>query len=101
MKSPRNQQRDHAKPAHLGGGSGSPSIARDKIKAPDELAVLLDSTRKAAGKLILAHGVFDLLHMGHVNWCTSNHYHYHYHYHLTLTFHIRDQYDEHYLYAIW
>jgi rfaE bifunctional protein nucleotidyltransferase chain/domain len=66
MKSPRNQRRDPAKPAHLGGGSGSPSIARDKIKSPDELASLLDSARKTAGKLVLAHGVFDLLHMGHV-----------------------------------
>jgi rfaE bifunctional protein nucleotidyltransferase chain/domain len=66
MTSSRTQQPDPAQPAHLGGGVGAPRIARDKIKLPSDLATILSATRKTAGKLVMAHGVFDLLHMGHV-----------------------------------
>jgi len=67
MKSSRTQQQDDAgQPAHLGGGVAPPRIARDKIKSPSDLAGVLANTRKTAGKVVLAHGVFDLLHMGHV-----------------------------------
>ena len=59
-------EQPHVPPAHLGGGSAAPRNARDKIKTPTGLADMLAGTRKSAGKLVLAHGVFDLLHMGHV-----------------------------------
>ncbi len=65
MTSSRTQQ-DSAQPAHLGGGVVAPRIARDKIKSPSELANILADARKTAGKVAMAHGVFDLLHMGHV-----------------------------------
>ncbi len=59
---------DHSQvpPAHLGGGPTAPRNARDKIKSPEQLAAMLAGDRKTMGKLVLAHGVFDLLHMGHV-----------------------------------
>jgi rfaE bifunctional protein nucleotidyltransferase chain/domain len=66
MTSSRTQQPDSAEPAHLGGGAGAPRIARGKIKSPSDLANILVDTRKIAGRLVMAHGVFDLLHMGHV-----------------------------------
>ncbi len=62
----RDPQPEFTKPAHLGGGEGAPPTARDKIKSPDDLAGILAGTRKLAGKIVMAHGVFDLLHMGHV-----------------------------------
>jgi len=66
MTSPsRAQTPDPATPGHLG-GAGAPRVARDKIKTPADLATLLAKTRKMAGKVVMAHGVFDLLHMGHV-----------------------------------
>jgi rfaE bifunctional protein nucleotidyltransferase chain/domain len=52
-------------PAHLGGQAGGPRNARDKIKTATELAKILADTRGNA-KVVMAHGVFDLLHMGHV-----------------------------------
>jgi rfaE bifunctional protein nucleotidyltransferase chain/domain len=55
-----------AAPAHLGGQAGEPRNARGKIKSPTELAAILADARKAGGKVVMAHGVFDLLHMGHV-----------------------------------
>jgi rfaE bifunctional protein nucleotidyltransferase chain/domain len=66
MTSSRKQQQDAAHPAHLGGGVVAPPVARDKIKSPSELANILADARKTAGKVAMAHGVFDLLHMGHV-----------------------------------
>jgi len=53
-------------PAHLGGGAGAPRNARDKIKSPSDLAKILADHHKSADKIVMAHGVFDLLHMGHV-----------------------------------
>lgn len=43
-----------------------PGTARDKIKSLAELGVLAADARAAGRKVVLCHGVFDLLHMGHV-----------------------------------
>lgn len=40
--------------------------ARDKIRALPELASLAAAARAAGQSVVLAHGVFDLIHMGHV-----------------------------------
>ncbi len=40
--------------------------ARDKIKSISELASLTDQARADGKTVALAHGVFDLIHMGHV-----------------------------------
>ena len=39
---------------------------RDKIKTVDELAVTVAEWRRKGETVVLAHGTFDLLHMGHV-----------------------------------
>ena len=39
---------------------------RDKIRSLDELGRIAERHRRAGQKVVLAHGVFDLLHMGHV-----------------------------------
>jgi rfaE bifunctional protein nucleotidyltransferase chain/domain len=49
-----------------GGKSGAPATAREKIRGIEELARMADETRASGGEVVLAHGVFDLLHMGHV-----------------------------------
>jgi rfaE bifunctional protein nucleotidyltransferase chain/domain len=51
---------------HLGGGAEAPQVARRKIRSVAGLANVAADIRKAGGKVVLAHGVFDLLHMGHV-----------------------------------
>ena len=40
--------------------------ARAKVKTMDELQALADDARKKGLKIVLAHGVYDLVHMGHV-----------------------------------
>lgn len=40
--------------------------ARDKVKTVDELAAMVSEAQKAGETVVLAHGVFDLVHMGHV-----------------------------------
>ncbi|OAN49274.1 cytidyltransferase [Paramagnetospirillum marisnigri] len=40
--------------------------ARDKIKTLDQLAELAQQAQATGLKVVLCHGVFDLLHMGHV-----------------------------------
>jgi len=42
-----------------------------KLKSIDEMSMLMDDARTQGKKLILAHGVFDLLHMGHVRHLKS------------------------------
>jgi rfaE bifunctional protein nucleotidyltransferase chain/domain len=42
------------------------SQARDKIKSLDELAVIAGKARAMGRTVVLAHGVFDLVHLGHV-----------------------------------
>ncbi|MBD39258.1 MAG: cytidyltransferase, partial [Euryarchaeota archaeon] len=49
--------------------SGEPSqhvIARDRVKSLPELAEISRQARAENKKVVLAHGVFDLLHLGHV-----------------------------------
>ena len=41
-------------------------IARDKIRSLEELGQLADEARTQGKKVVLCHGVFDLVHMGHV-----------------------------------
>ncbi|MCH7618137.1 MAG: adenylyltransferase/cytidyltransferase family protein [Candidatus Marinimicrobia bacterium] len=45
--------------------------AVEKIKKLEELPELLDEHRKAGQKVILCHGVFDLLHPGHIKHIES------------------------------
>src|ERR1043166_8339539 len=40
--------------------------ARDKIKSVDELAAMAEQARARGQTVVVAHGVFDLLHMGHM-----------------------------------
>lgn len=40
--------------------------ARSRIKAIEELAAISHTAKAEGGTVVLAHGVFDLLHMGHV-----------------------------------
>jgi len=40
--------------------------ARDKVKTVDELAVMVREAQGAGETVVQAHGVFDLVHMGHV-----------------------------------
>ena len=42
------------------------SQARDKIKTVEELAKMADRARELGRTVVLAHGVFDLVHLGHV-----------------------------------
>ena len=39
-----------------------------KVRSIDEMSMLMDDVRAQGKKIIMAHGVFDLLHMGHVNY---------------------------------
>jgi rfaE bifunctional protein kinase chain/domain len=49
------------------GGLGGPSIATaQKIKDLNELAALLDEVRQGGRRIVHCHGVFDLLHIGHI-----------------------------------
>jgi rfaE bifunctional protein nucleotidyltransferase chain/domain len=40
--------------------------ARDKIRSVEDLAEISENARKAGKSVVLAHGCFDLMHMGHV-----------------------------------
>lgn len=40
--------------------------ARDKIRTMDELAAMAEAARQQGKTVVLAHGVFDLVHMGHI-----------------------------------
>lgn len=41
-------------------------LAREKISSLEDLAAVAQEGRKSGKRIILAHGTFDLLHMGHV-----------------------------------
>lgn len=41
-------------------------LARDKVRTLDELAMAADLAKAHGRKVVLAHGVFDLLHLGHI-----------------------------------
>lgn len=57
---------------HPSGGDTPPSVpasplkARDKIKTVDEMAEIAKQLRQRGRPVVLAHGCFDLMHMGHV-----------------------------------
>lgn len=55
-----------AQAAHLGGRATAPPEARKKMKTIDELAELVAKMQAEGHVVVMAHGVFDLLHMGHV-----------------------------------
>ena len=44
----------------------APATAREKIRPIEELAGIAERARARGKRVVLAHGVFDLLHMGHV-----------------------------------
>lgn len=44
---------------------------RDKIRTVEDLGRIAESLRQSGSKVVLAHGVFDLLHMGHVRHLTE------------------------------
>lgn len=46
--------------------SGKPMNPRDKIIDINEMASIAEALRRAGKTVVLCHGVFDLLHMGHV-----------------------------------
>jgi len=47
--------------------------ARDKVKTLDELGTIAAAARTAGRTVALAHGVFDLVHMGHVRHLEAAH----------------------------
>jgi len=49
-----------------GDGGQAPLGVRRKIRSIPELAEVAQQARAAGRKVVLAHGVFDLIHMGHV-----------------------------------
>ena len=49
----------------------TPVSARDKIRNIDELAALAQSYRAQGNTVTLAHGVFDLVHLGHIRHLES------------------------------
>jgi len=46
--------------------TGGPQTARDKVLSLDALAALAQASRNAGKTVVLCHGVFDLVHLGHV-----------------------------------
>jgi rfaE bifunctional protein nucleotidyltransferase chain/domain len=48
--------------------AGDDLVARSKIKSLTDLEVLAESYRRSGQKVVLAHGAFDLLHLGHVRY---------------------------------
>ena len=51
--------------------SASPVPARSKVADPATLAALLDETPALRDGLVLANGLFDLLHVGHVRYLAA------------------------------
>jgi rfaE bifunctional protein nucleotidyltransferase chain/domain len=49
------------------------AAVRDKIKSMEELGALTRQARQAGETVVLCHGVFDLLHMGHVRHLEAAH----------------------------
>ena len=58
----------HGKPLLEVGLSGADWRARSKIKPLADLAALAEKLRRAGRRTVLAHGAFDLLHLGHVRY---------------------------------
>lgn len=47
-------------------GNQAPREARTKVRSLEELGAITDEARKAGLQVVLCHGVYDLVHMGHV-----------------------------------
>ncbi len=45
--------------------------AHSKIKPLEDLPILLEELKEQGKKIVLCHGVFDLLHLGHMRYLTS------------------------------
>ena len=43
-------------------------IQKEKIKTVDELATISKELRERQHKVVLCHGCFDLLHIGHIRY---------------------------------
>jgi len=52
--------------ALLSSGSTGYRTARDKVKSIAELAEIAEQVRKSGRTIALCHGVFDLIHFGHL-----------------------------------
>jgi rfaE bifunctional protein nucleotidyltransferase chain/domain len=50
------------------GTPADPQLARSKIRSLNELAVQAEMMRQRGERVVLAHGAFDLLHLGHVRY---------------------------------
>jgi rfaE bifunctional protein nucleotidyltransferase chain/domain len=55
--------------------AAAPDTARAKVKTIAELAVIAEQARARGQRVALAHGVFDLVHMGHVRHLEEAHRH--------------------------
>ena len=55
-------------PALKVNGGGKYARAHSKIKTLAELKALANEYRQAGQKVVLAHGTFDLLHLGHARY---------------------------------
>ena len=64
------QPLDAAVVEHFRGGA-RPHPVRDKVKSIDELAAIASRARLAGETIVLCHGVFDLLHIGHIRHLES------------------------------
>ena len=63
---------------HIGARSEAPGRAKnvwDKIRSLEELAEISAREKEVGGTVVLAHGVFDLLHLGHVRHLKQAHEH--------------------------
>jgi len=59
---------EHSGRAAEQGGPADVQFARSKIRSLNELVSLADTLRQAGHRVVLAHGAFDLLHLGHVRY---------------------------------
>jgi rfaE bifunctional protein nucleotidyltransferase chain/domain len=57
---------ERVSPANSSETVKGPRCARNKIKSAEELELIAAEARARGERVVLAHGVFDLLHMGHV-----------------------------------
>lgn len=55
------------------GGEARAREARDKVKTIEQLGAIAAAARAAGRSVVLAHGVFDLVHMGHVRHLRAAH----------------------------
>ena len=61
MKTPLKQPSDQN-----GDAANAPLRARQNVHTLEELGAMADAARQEGKSVVLAHGVFDLVHMGHV-----------------------------------